>query len=117
LIRVYPKVRPGGFIGGDDFSPTMAYHRTNFEPTLVFPFAVYFAEAVGAKIYALPNIQFCLEKAKNAEFKFVDLTGHYSELTVRSQLRLEKLLKLSFIERFPHLAQIAIQAKKVISGR
>jgi hypothetical protein len=59
LIRVYPKVRVGGFIGGDDFSRTIWSHRTTFEPTLVFPFAVYFAEAVGATIYALPNIQFC----------------------------------------------------------
>jgi len=117
LIRVYPKVRPGGFIGGDDFSPPMAYHQTNFEPTLVFPFAVYFAEAVGAKIYALPNIQFCLEKTKNAEFKFVDLTGHYGELNVRSQLKPGNFLKLSFVERFPRLAQIAVQAKKVISRR
>jgi len=117
LIRVYPKVRLGGFIGGDDFSPTMWYHQTNFEPTLVFPFAVYFAEAVGAKIYALPNIQFCLEKTQPAQLKFVDLTGHYSDVTMRSQLRLEKFLKLSFIERFPRLAQIVVQAKKVLAWR
>jgi hypothetical protein len=117
LIRVYPKVRRGGFIGGDDFSPTIWYHQMNFEPTFVFPFAVYFAEAVGAKIYALPNIQFCLEKTEKAEFEFADLTGHYDERTVRSQLGLEKFLKLSFIERFPRLAQIVVQAKKVIRWR
>src|SRR6266478_634244 len=47
LIRVYPKVRMGGLLGGDDFTNSMWEHRTTFEPTLVFPFAVYFAEAVG----------------------------------------------------------------------
>src|SRR5579864_527242 len=26
LIRVYPKVKVGGFVGGDDFSPTMWQH-------------------------------------------------------------------------------------------
>src|SRR5206468_4924808 len=50
LIRVYQKVSPNGFIGGDDFTPSMWEHKTSFEPTLVFPFAVYFAEAVGATI-------------------------------------------------------------------
>lgn len=115
LIRVYPKVRVGGFIGGDDFSQTIWAHKTSFEPTLVFPFAVYFAEAVGATIYALPHIQFCLQKTENPEFRFVDLTDQYSELTLRSQLAPEKLLKLSFSERFPGLSQIARRAKKVVS--
>jgi hypothetical protein len=58
LIRVYPKVRSGGFLGGDDFTRSVWEHNTRFEPTLVFPFAVYFAEAVGATIYALPYSQF-----------------------------------------------------------
>jgi predicted O-methyltransferase YrrM len=47
LIRLYPKVRVGGLLGGDDFTNSMWEHRTTFEPTLVFPYAVYFAEAVG----------------------------------------------------------------------
>ena len=54
LIRVYPKVRAGGFLGGDDFNRSIWQHNTSFEPTLVFPFAVYFAEAVGATIYGTP---------------------------------------------------------------
>lgn len=115
LIRVYPKVRVGGFIGGDDLSPTIWAHKTRFEPTLVFPFAIYFAEAVGATIYALPHIQFCLQKTETREFRFVDLTGQYGDLTLRSQLVPERLLKLSFGERFPGLAQIARKARKLIS--
>jgi hypothetical protein len=111
LIRVYPKVRMGGFIGGDDFSRTMWQHKTNFEPTLVFPFAVYFAEAVGATIYALPYMQFCLQKTSETQFSFVDLTGQYDELGLRYQLAPENLLKISLGERFPGLMRIARKTK------
>lgn len=112
LIRVYPKVRVDGFVGGDDFSRTIWPHKTSFEPTLVFPFAVYFAEAVGATIYALPHIQFCLQKTENPEFRFVDLTGEYGELTLRDQFAPERLLKLSLSERFPGLTRIARKTKQ-----
>jgi hypothetical protein len=115
LIRVYPKVKMGGFVGGDDFSPTMWQHKTNFEPTLVFPFAVYFAEAVGATIYALPDMQFCLQKTDRSKFSFVDLTGQYTESTLRNQLVPERLLRLWFGERFPRLARIAGAAKRMVS--
>lgn len=107
LIRVYPKMRTGGFIGGDDFSRTVWAHKTTYEPTLVFPFAVYFAEAVGATIYALPHIQFCLQKTDNPAFRFVDLTGYYDELTLRNQFLPEKNLKLLLSEWFPILARFA----------
>ena len=61
LVSVFPKVRPGGWIGGDDFRPHLAT-RKRYEPTLVFPYAVYFAEAVGVRIYALPYRQFLLRE-------------------------------------------------------
>lgn len=115
LIRVYPKVKVGGFVGGDDFSPTMWQHKTSFEPTLVFPFAVHFAEAVGATIYALPNLQFCLQKTDTPQFSFEDLTGRYKELGLRNQVAPENLLKLWFSERFPRLARFASRAKQIIS--
>jgi len=70
LIRVYPKVRTGGFLGGDDFARSVWEHKTTFEPTLVFPFAVYFAETVGATICALPYSQFCLQKGNGAGIRF-----------------------------------------------
>ena len=114
LIRVYPKLRPGGFLGGDDFTTTMWYHKLNFEPTLVFPFAVYFAEAVASPIYALPNYQFCLQKTDTPQFSFIDLTGQYNELSLRDQLALEELLKLSLRERLPSLMRIASKAKHAI---
>jgi len=101
LMRVYPKVRVGGFIGGDDFSSTIWSHKTTFEPTLVFPFAVYFAEAVGATIFALPNIQFCMQKPLQPEFTFVDLTGQYNDVTLKTHLERKKLLRLFLGEQFP----------------
>ena len=100
LTRVFPKVRAGGWIGGDDFSSTVWQHATTFEPTLVFPFAVYFAEAVGARIYALPEKQFLLEKRTDGAFAFVDLVGEYGDVGLRDQFRPEKLLKLKVAELF-----------------
>jgi len=107
LIRVYPKVRPGGFLGGDDFTRSVWEHSSSFEPTLVFPFAVYFAEAVGATIYALPHAQFCLQKTSAPQFAFVDLTGDYDDVGLRSQFAPERLLKLAAGERFPRLMRVA----------
>jgi len=106
LIRVYPKVRTGGFLGGDDFTRSVWEHKTAFEPTLVFPFAVYFAEAVGARIYALPYSQFCLQKGDGAQFAFVDLTGEYDDVSLQNQFTPEKLLKITMWERFPRLLRV-----------
>jgi hypothetical protein len=86
LHRVYPKVRDGGWIAGDDFAPSIWQHAERFEPTLVFPYAVYFAEAVGARLYALPYGQFLLEKDPGGSHEFVDLTGRYEQLDLRSQV-------------------------------
>lgn len=116
MIRVYPKIRTGGFLGGDDFSRTIWAHKTNFEPTLVFPFAVYFAEAVGATIYSLPHIQFCLHKTEQRAFRFVDLVGQYDDLSLRSQVAPEKMLKLFFGERFPRLLGVFRKMRQVVSG-
>jgi hypothetical protein len=86
LISVYPKIRDGGWIGGDDFSPTIWQHSAEFEPTLVFPLAVHFAEAVGARIYGLPFKQFLIEKAPGPAHEFIDLTGRYGDLELGRQL-------------------------------
>jgi hypothetical protein len=74
LINVYPKIKDGGWIGGDDFCKSIWQHPTIFEPTLVFPFAIYFAEAMSARIFALPYNQFLIEKMKNTSYNFVDFT-------------------------------------------
>lgn len=85
LIRVFGKVRPNGWIAGDDFSKTIWQHGQSFEPTMVFPFAVHFAEAVGCPIYALPFGQFLIEKDPGSGFSFIDLTGSYPGTDVLSQ--------------------------------
>ena len=115
LIRAFPKVKLGGYIGGDDFTPNMWQHKTRFEPTLVCPFAVYFAEAVGAEIYALPYSQFCLRKTEQKNFKFIDLTGQYGDLQLRSQLAPKRMLKLSLGERFPRLMRVLGKARRLVS--
>ncbi|MFQ5562503.1 MAG: class I SAM-dependent methyltransferase [Parvularculaceae bacterium] len=86
LIRSYAKVKPGGVVGGDDLARNMWHHPAQFEPTLVFPFAVYFAEAVGAPIYALPNSQFLIQKQTGDGFSFEDLVGIYDDFGLRNQL-------------------------------
>ena len=85
LMRVYPKIRVGGWIGGDDFHVSIWQHSPKFEPSLVFPFSVYFAEAVGAEIYALPHHQFLIEKKPERRFSFIDLTGEYQQAGLRDQ--------------------------------
>lgn len=87
LLRLYPKLRDGGWIGGDDFCRNIWQHKGAYEPTMVFPYAVYFAEAVGARVYALPHRQFALEKGSPGGYEFVDLTGRYDDLGLRRQMR------------------------------
>jgi hypothetical protein len=84
LIRTFEKVRPGGWLGGDDFSPTIWQHGDEYEPTLVFPFAVYFAEAADATVYGLPHGQFLIHKRPG--FEFVDMTGRYEDAELLSQV-------------------------------
>ena len=114
LMRIYPKVKPNGFIGGDDFTASVWEHKTSFEPTLVFPFAIYFAEAMAATIYALPHSQFCLQKTQN-RFAFVDLTRRYPEATLQSQFAPEHVLRLALAERFPRLSRMLAGARRLVS--
>ena len=116
LIRVYPKIRAGGWIGGDDFSRTVWQHETRFEPTLVFPFAVYFAEAVGARIYALPHAQFLIEKGAASSFAFIDLAGQYDDVTLKNQFRPGTLLKLKVAEALAGVLNAGRRAKRMIGG-
>ncbi len=86
LLTVYSKVRVGGWIGGDDFARSIWQHDESYEPTLVFPYAVHFAEAMGVRIYALPHRQFLIHKRSDLGFAFVDLTGKYGSVDIKSQL-------------------------------
>jgi len=87
LIKTWTKVRPGGWLGGDDFSRSIWQHDQTFEPTMVFPFAVYFAEAVDCRIYAMPFSQFLIHKDPGSGFTFTDLTGKYPSTDILPQLQ------------------------------
>jgi len=115
LIRLFPKIRDGGWIGGDDFSKTVWQHATTFEPTLVFPFAVYFAEAVGARIYALPNAQFLMEKNSNQSFAFTDLTSNYGNTGLREQFHPNEVLRLKLKEALLFVWKVARRAIQLLS--
>ena len=86
LIRVYPKIKTGGFMGGDDFCPGPLQHFPQFEPTLVFPFAIYFAEAVSARIYTLPYEQFLIEKSLDCKFELIDYAGIITSTGLKDQI-------------------------------
>ena len=103
LIRLFDKIQVGGWLGGDDFSRSIWQHTPNYEPSLVFPFAVYFAEAVGARIYALPYSQFLIEKTEVDSFSFIDLTGKYNHLGLKSQLNPLNILKIKTIDLLSYL--------------
>lgn len=91
LIAAYDKVRMGGWIAGDDFSASIWQHGQSYEPTMVFPLAVHFAEGMGQRIFALPHNQFLISKRANQGFGFVDLVGLYSNLDLNHQLQSERV--------------------------
>ena len=82
LIRLLPKIKEGGIIGGDDFSNNPWQHSVDFEPTLVCPFSIYFCEAMNLPISALPHDQFIIKKLSEQNFEFVDLTGNYTDISL-----------------------------------
>lgn len=88
LIRTYPKVRPGGILGGDDYTQSIWQHADNFEPTLVCPFAAYFAESQSAPLVILPFSQFAIIKppAPGWHFRLIDTTGSYGPRALLPQI-------------------------------
>ena len=86
-ICLFNKVRPGGMILGDDFCHNIWQHPKNFEPTFVFPFAVYFAEIKNVPIFGLPYNQFLILTSPESGFAFHDLTGLYHATDVGAQLK------------------------------
>jgi len=83
LMQVLPKIKDGSLIGGDDFVNKPWQHGAAYEPTLVCPFAVYFAEAMGLPFVALPHKQLLIQKAADGAFSFVDLVETYSDLSLK----------------------------------
>ena len=118
LINAYRKTKPGGFIGGDDLYPRFWQHGSRYEPTLVFPFAVYFAESIGAKFSALPFQQFLIEKPSSVgEFVMTDYVGNYDDRTLRRQLTPASLMRETIARAVPsrirHIMKTFIPAKRL----
>lgn len=82
LMKVLPKIKEGGIIGGDDFTNTPWQHDIRYEPTLVCPFSIYFAEALDLPIVAFPHNQFMIRKDSRAKFSFIDTTGNYQNISL-----------------------------------
>ncbi|WP_137700546.1 class I SAM-dependent methyltransferase [Marimonas lutisalis] len=80
LISILPRIKPNGLIGGDDFTKNIWQHSDEFDPTEVFPFAIYFAEANDLAIFTLPFNQFLIVKTDH--FEVIDL-ARYAALTPR----------------------------------
>lgn len=89
LVAIWPKLRPGGVIVGDDFTPSVWQHDIAFEPSGAFPLAVYFAEAVGAPIAALRWRQFAIIKPADGQraFRFLDASARYSDTQMLPHFR------------------------------
>lgn len=89
LISIWPKIRAGGLLLGDDLATSIWQHGTAFEPTLVFPFAVHFAEAQRSPFHCLGATQFAIPKPEAAPegYVFHDHTGCYGSLELLPQIR------------------------------
>jgi Methyltransferase domain len=91
LIAMWPKLRSGAILAGDDFCPSIWQHGSQFEPTLVFPWAVHFAEAMECPIFALPFNQFAIvadgRPGKGFAIRDLTHTGRYDSTTLREALQ------------------------------
>jgi hypothetical protein len=74
LIRLLPKLRPDGLLCGDDYVADPWHQGSGYEPTLVAPFASYFAEAFELPIVALPFNQFVIYN-RPGKFLFTNASG------------------------------------------
>jgi len=82
LVNLLPKIRLGGIVGGDDFAPAPWQHGPGFEPTLVCPYAIYFAEAHRLPIVILPFNQFMIRNQPALGFSVTDTTGQYADTSL-----------------------------------
>jgi predicted O-methyltransferase YrrM len=93
LIKSWEKVKKEGLIAGDDFCSTIWQHNNKYEPSLIFPYAVYFAEAKDVKIFALPFNQFLISKACKG-FEFINFSNtNYDKIELLTHLKLENTLR------------------------
>lgn len=85
LIQVLPKMKPNGWIAGDDFASSIWQHQAKFEPTLIFPAAVYVAEAWNKCIRSLPHSQFLIDLSSES-FQFDQSLQKMPSLQLQEQM-------------------------------
>lgn len=88
LIKIYPKIKYDGYICGDDLSENLFQHGRDFEPTMVFPYVIYFAEAMDLEIDLLPYNQYVIYKRKKNSFKLNNYTNQYKNINLKDNLLL-----------------------------
>jgi hypothetical protein len=110
LINVFPKIKEGGWIGGDDFTRSIWQHASSYEPSLVFPFSVYFAEAVGCRIISLPHSQFLIIKDTSHGYEYINHLDDYSNTALKQQLGVRRQLSLKAKELAVSLYRLAVSA-------
>lgn len=114
---LYPKIRYGGGIGGDDFTATPLQHFPDYEPSFVFPYAVYFAEATSNPIYGLPYNQFLMMKHTENQYQFCDIVGKYVSTDMKSQLSPRIYAIRYMTSRAPWLLKIRRMMRSIISKK
>ena len=87
LNSMWDKIKPGGLIGGDDFTKSVWQHGALYDPTFVCPYAIYFSEAKNVPIVALPRAQFLILKDSSMGFELIDFAGGYENLRLRDMVQ------------------------------
>lgn len=77
MISIFPKVREGGFLVGDDAAPNPWQHGAAFEPSLVYPVCRHLAEVRSCPIFMASQCQFIIHKTPKVGHHFYDATGFY----------------------------------------
>ena len=87
LIAMWPKLRTGGWLGGDDLMRNIWQHGPEYEPGLVFPFVMHFAEGTGVPLTLLPFQQYLMRKTEYRDFHLRDHTSHAASQELLAQVR------------------------------
>ena len=78
LGLAFPKVKPFGLIGLDDFTKNIWQHGSSYDPSIVHPYAVYFAELHDVPCYSMPAGQAWIVKDQDRGHAFHDRFGYRS---------------------------------------
>lgn len=100
LISILPKLKNGGLIAGDDLTPDVWQHGAEFEPTMVCPFCIYFAEAMNLPFMALTHNQFLIQKVQDSTFSFTDFTGLFSDISLNRPQKTRRGKPVSGLKRY-----------------